>query len=242
MVALRGFGSTSLLLTEPGLISTVLVDQRQDYMKPPTLRKFLRVIIGDGLVLAEGEEHKFLRKNTQPAFSPRHIKDLYPMMWGKAQVLTDALAKNIKQGKYETEKDGVTATVDMCYWGTRVSLDIIGQAGLGHEFNSLKNSDDQLSNDYEELMEPSVGKILWFFLNAKISYRVVQMFPWRLNRLMGERISSVRGISKQLVVNKRKAMEKKGEDHFDILSLLIKSNNFSQAQLTDQLLTFLIAG
>ena len=245
VLALRGFGRTALLLTKPVSLSTVLVSQRHNYIKPPIIRKFLRIILGDGLVLAEGEEHKFLRKNTQPAFTPSHIKDLYPMMWKKARVMTDSLREYIKHKPSGDELDACgipTGTVDMCYWGTRVSLDIIGQAGLGRDFNSLKNSDDQLSKDYETLAEPSMEKLLWFFLNSQLSYRVVQVFPWRVNTLMGQRISSVRRISSELVQEKRKAIDKKEEDHFDILSLLIKSNNFTEAQLTDQLLTFLVAG
>lgn len=245
VLALRGFGKTALLLTKPAPISTVLVNQRQYYIKPPIIRKFLRTILGDGLVLVEGEEHKFLRKNTQPAFTPRHIKNLYPMMWNKALVMADAIEEIIKhrpsEGRIEND-DIHTGTCDMCHWATRVSLDIIGQAGLGHDFNSLKNSDDQLSRDYETLAEPSLGKLLWFYLNSKLSYRMVQMIPWPLNRLMGERISSVRRISNELVLDKKNAIDRKEEDHFDIMSLLIKSNNFSEAQLTDQLLTFLVAG
>jgi cytochrome P450 len=245
VLALRGLGATSLLLTKPATISTVLLNQRLDYIKPPITRKFLRVIIGDGLILAEGEEHKFLRKNIQPAFTPRHIKNLYPMMWKKARMMTDAIAEDIKHRADgdEVKKDAIpTGTVDMCYWAPRVSLDIIGQAGLGHDFNSLKDSDDQLSKDYGTIMEPSMEKMLWFFLNSRLSYHVVQMLPWRLNTLMRQRISSVQRISNELVLDKRNAIEEKGEDHFDVLSLLIKSNNFSDSQLKDQLLTFLAAG
>jgi len=245
ILAFRGFGRTSLILTKPGPISTVLVNQRHDYIKPPIIREFLGNILGDGLVLAEHEQHKFLRKNTQPAFTPRHIKDLYPMMWNKAWVMTDVLEEDIKHKPNENRvwKDGIrTGTVDMCYWGTRVSLDIIGQAGLGRDFNALKDSDDQLAKDYEMLTELTMEKILWCFLNSKLSLGVVQMFPWPLNTLMRERVTSVRRICSELVQDKRNAIEKKGEEHFDILSLLIKSNNFSDTQLNEQVLTFLVAG
>lgn len=44
-----------------------------------------------------------------------------------------------------------------------------------------------------------------------------------------------------MVREKRETMQS-GEQHFDILSLLIKSNDFSDDELVDQLLTFLAAG
>ena len=41
-------------------------------------------------------------------------------------------------------------------------MDIIGIAGLGREFNALKNSDDPLIQNYEELLEPTVEKLTYF--------------------------------------------------------------------------------
>jgi len=40
----------------------------------------MRYIVGDGLLVVEEDEHKFLRSNTMPAFCFRYIKELYPMM------------------------------------------------------------------------------------------------------------------------------------------------------------------
>jgi cytochrome P450 len=52
-------------------------------------------VLGDGLIIVEGSQHKFLRKNTMPAFHFRHIRDLYPMMWAKSISLTSALQQGI---------------------------------------------------------------------------------------------------------------------------------------------------
>lgn len=246
IVALRSLGSTTLLVVDPAVVSIVLVSQRFNYTKPPTLRKFLAPLLGDGLVFLEGEEHRFWRKNTQPAFSARRIQDLYSMMWKKAQALTDVLEKSIE---HKPSKEIIAAenaihtnTVEMIHWATRVSLDMIGIAGLGHDFSSLHNSDDQLSKDYDTLTEPTMGKLLWFFLNSRISRKAGQMVLWNLSKFMDERVASVRGISIQLIESKKTAIKSNVGDHFDILSSLISSNNFSEEQLTDHLLTFLVVG
>lgn len=52
----------------------------------------------------------------------------------------------------------------------------------------------------------------------------------------------LRTICRGLVIEKREAIKTNADDHFDILSILIKSNDFSDDALVDQLLTFLAAG
>jgi cytochrome P450 len=54
--------------------------------------------------------------------------------------------------------------------------------------------------------------------------------------------ASLDNICRDLIRDKRQAIIQKGDDHFDILSLLIKSGDFDDEVLKDQLLTFLAAG
>ncbi|KAJ9227106.1 hypothetical protein DTO027B5_885 [Paecilomyces variotii] len=241
VVALRGLGKTQLLLTKPDPIAEVLTHHPYDFIKPPVIRKFLGLIlVENGLVLAEGERHKCIRKNTRPAFSSRALQDLYPMMWTKALTLTRLLRDEVQQQSTAVDSMG---TVDICPWATRVSLDIIGVAGLGREFNMLKNSEDQLFRAYEYLSEPTLEKIVYFFLCSRFSYELVQRLPfWRLNVAFREQIDSIRRIAEDLVREKREAIVGKGDDNVDILSLLIRSDSFSDAELVDQLLTYLVAG
>lgn len=43
-------------------LSEVLVTKAYDYQKPRTVQQQLRRIVGDGILLAEGEEHKVRRR------------------------------------------------------------------------------------------------------------------------------------------------------------------------------------
>jgi len=63
-----------LLLTSPKSLSDVLVQKSYDFEKPVRVRNFLRRILGNGLIITEGDEHKFQRKHIMPVFSFRHIK------------------------------------------------------------------------------------------------------------------------------------------------------------------------
>ena len=55
-------------------------------------------------------------------------------------------------------------------------------------------------------------------------------------------MQGLREVCAQNVHERREAIKNKGDDHFDVLSLLIKSDDFSDAELIDQLLTVLAAG
>lgn len=47
-----------LMITTPKALSEVLTQDCYNYVKPAMLRNGLRRVIGVGLILAEGEEHK----------------------------------------------------------------------------------------------------------------------------------------------------------------------------------------
>jgi cytochrome P450 len=245
LLMFRGFGhQPRLILTNPKALGEVLVQKPYDYKKPAPLRAFLRRILGNGLIIVEGEEHKFQRKHIMPVFSFRHIKELYPMMWKKGVALTQGVEAEIREQFQDDEKrpSGVT---DVNHWANRVTMDIIGVAGLGRDFNALKNSDDPLIQNYEELLEPTKEKLTYFATQIVLPQGLVNILPWKLNDRMRAITSNLKEICAQLVRDKRELLKSSGDDkekHIDILSVLLRSNNFSDPQLVDQLLTFLAAG
>jgi cytochrome P450 len=222
-----------ILITNPKALADVLVANPYDFQKPKKIRAFLRKVLGDGLIMVEGDQHRFQRKNLMPAFSFRHIKELYPMMWQKAKILTERLSAEMKEGNNVFEINS---------WAGKVTLDIIGVAGLGREFNTMYDSEDQIVKNYEELLEPTAQKLVYFLLHAFTSATFVQMLPWKLNKIFQDTTSSLKSICWDLVKSKRELIQSGIDENFDILSLLIKSNNFSDEELVDQLLTFLVAG
>jgi len=166
------------------------------------------------------------------------------MMWIKAQNLVDRLSLEIQDHPEridDVKGIPVSGTIEINNWASKVTLDIIGVAGLGREINALKNSDDQIVKDYEELLEPEPDKLFFFFMKAFVSAKFTEMLPWKMNEVFARVAGSLRNNCRQMVRDKREAM-KNGQQHFDILSLLIQSNDFSDDELVDQLLTFLAAG
>jgi len=89
------------------------------------------MILGDGLILVEGDEHKFQRKHLAPAFSFRHIKDLYPIFWQKAQDLVGRVTAEIHENLQLHDQDEKVnqGVVEVNHWANKVTMDIIGVAG-----------------------------------------------------------------------------------------------------------------
>ncbi|CAF3541908.1 unnamed protein product [Fusarium graminearum] len=223
-----------LCIMNPQLLADLLVHNCYDFAKPKRISGFLRHVLGDGLIIVEGEQHKFLRKNSTPAFHFRHIKELYPMMWTKSETLTKAIAQDITASR--------SPVVELNGWASKVTLDIIGIAGLGRKFDAVEKKIDPLADIYEQLLEPDREKLIFAMLSLAIGLPIIRMIPWKMNDLFNYLTGSLNDLCYPMIKEKKAAIIEKGDDHFDVLSLLIKSNNFSDEALKDQLLTFLAAG
>jgi cytochrome P450 len=221
------------LVTNPNLLSDVFIHRSYDFIKPPKIVAFLKPLLGEGLIVVEGDRHKFLRKSSSPAFTFRNIKNLYPMMWGKAVALTAAIRDEVSQ---------TGGAMELRNWTSKATLDIIGIAGLGRNFDTLHNAQDPLFKAYEQLLQPSRGKLAHALLSMVLGMRLVSRLPWSQTRKFNRLTKTLGDICRALIREKREGIEKRADDHFDVLSLLIKSGNFLDSELTDQLLTFLAAG
>ncbi|KAG0647257.1 Cytochrome P450 monooxygenase FUM15 [Hyphodiscus hymeniophilus] len=234
-----------LLLTSPASLSEVLVHKSYDYQKPGPVRQFLSLILGEGLVVVEDEEHKFQRKHVSPAFHFRHIKNLYPIFWSKAVEMSQCIAAEIQldpKPKSGEELKSAQGVVEINHWSNRATLDIIGIAALGKDFCALKNPHGELIQTYEEILEPTTEKGVFFALHILLGRRFISFLPWSLNDRLKVSTGKLRKYCLDLIREKKQAIKIQGEEDVDILSLLMKSNNFSDENLVDQLLTFLAAG
>lgn len=109
------FGADGLMITSPNLLKEILVDNTYDYVKSPPVRRVLHLILGNGVINVEGDEHRFQRKRLLPSFGLGPIKDLYPLFWEKSTELACKLS----------EQPGPTE-VTLSEWCSRATLDIIG--------------------------------------------------------------------------------------------------------------------
>lgn len=153
------FNSEILIPVSPKSLAEVLVQRPYEFIKPPGLVTGIGKILGVGVFLAEGEEHKKQRKDLMPAFAFRHIKELYPVFWSKSSELIKALISHNETSC--SGGDESSASIDVKDWASRATLDIIGVAGLGRDFDSIKDPDNELIRTYKKIFSPGRrGQIL----------------------------------------------------------------------------------
>lgn len=238
IILTRGFFHTDrLILTTPAALADVLVHKSYDFEKPQWARAFLKRFLGDGLLMTEGSEHKHHRKQIMPAFHFRHIKELYPVFWSKSIELCNAIKATLDHN--------TTQVLEIGHYSTQVTLDIIGLAGLGRDICSLRNSDDELIKNYEEILEPTTEKGVFFILHLIFPPWLIAILPWKLNERVRITTGNLKRICTEFVAERKSKMryeDQSSNESRDILSIMIRSNNFSDENLVDQLLTFLAAG
>lgn len=167
------FNSEILIPVSPKALAEVLVQRPYEFIKPPGLVTGLGKILGVGVFLAEGEEHKKQRKDLMPAFAFRHIKELYPIFWTKSSELIQALILHSENSYGENEK--TTASIDVKDWASRATLDIIGLAGLGRDFDAIRDPDNELICTYKRIFSPGRG--------GQIQAALFMIAPWLLRVL-----------------------------------------------------------
>ena len=128
--------------------------------------------------------------------------------------------------------------IEVSPWASKATLDIIGVAGLGREFNMLRRSADPLLDVYEELLEPATEKLLFSAASFALGIRFIKLLPWKMNNLFDYLSRRLNEICIPMMKQKKTMIEQSKDGNFDVLSLLIKSGNFTDSELKDQLLTF----
>ncbi|WPG99053.1 cytochrome p450 3a16 [Acrodontium crateriforme] len=233
--------SPTLLVTTTDGLHDVLLKTPYDFCKPDMQRTFLERITGRGLIAVEDNEHKLQRKIVTPAFSGRHIRDLTKIFWSKSQDVANAIAGELVKDQDEKFRTGI---VEVNQWASRATLDIIGLACVGRDFDAIYNSDNEFVKQYDKVLKAEQGNpILISFLTYLIPDYVLRWVPiFEPIRQASEGRYQLRPLSRKLIETKRRDMETESEKHVDILSVLISSGQLSDDELVDQVRTFLVAG
>lgn len=170
-----------------------------------------------------------------PAFSFRHIKELYPIFWAKSQEMVACIEAQLK-------KNAPDNSVEIGEWISRATLDIIGLAGMGQDFNSLKDPDTKLNRVYRNVFQPSRTARILGLLQFFIPNSVLRALPLKRNDDVLTASQVARETSRQLIQAKKEKMEKKETLSPDIISVALESGGFTDEKLVDNMMTFLAAG
>ncbi|KAI1211052.1 cytochrome P450 [Annulohypoxylon truncatum] len=242
------FNQERLLISGSKALAEVLVTRNYEFQKPTTIRFGLSRLLGVGILLAEGEEHKFQRKNLLPAFAFRHVKELYSTFWLKGREVVQVMTKSIiadaqsEASIQDPEKAKKTSIIEVGEWASRVTLDIIGLAGFGQDFGSIQDPKAELSETYRSVFKPSRQAQRLAFLSLIFPNWLLARLPIKRNNDINAAAETIRNVCRRLIQEKKEKLARKELKDRDILSVALESGGFSDENLVDQLMTFLAAG
>ncbi|KIK69258.1 hypothetical protein GYMLUDRAFT_1002408 [Collybiopsis luxurians FD-317 M1] len=248
----KGFLSTpSLYTTDLNALRHILHNDI-DYQKPSLTRYRLSQLLGNGVLVTEGEQHKFQRRVMNAAFGPTQIRLLIDTFYNEALSLRDFWASRISHS-LSASSPVASGNVEAFDGLTRATLDIIGLAGFGYKFNSLQSdsSQSELHVAFSTIINSGGLWQPWKILQAQIpALRVLPSFDTPAFLKAKETMARIG--SDLLHEAQTLQVESGGKtDAKDLLSLLVRSNmnsdlpenrRMSDEDVLAQVPTFLVAG
>jgi cytochrome P450 len=200
------------VVSEPGLVRQLLTGKPSEFQKGRALQRS-RLLLGNGLLTAEGEEHMAHRRMMQPAFRKECIQDYGIVMVEESDALVRSWAKR-----------GV-GEVDIHREMMELTFTIISRTMLGI---SLEQERHEISQALEQALESFQLTLLPFF-------DLLRRLPFPAVRRFEEAKDKLHAIVDRLVQD----AEAKPPEERGILSFL---DGVSDQLKSDQLLTILLAG
>ncbi|KAI0021138.1 cytochrome P450 78A3 [Xylariomycetidae sp. FL0641] len=236
------FGAERLSIADDEALKHMTVRNPYNYPKPVRAKLWMVRILGEGVLLAEGQEHVHQRKALAPGFSIQSIRNLAPVFWEKSLLLT-------KCWRQEMTADNVsTMSFEVLEWLNRTTLDIIGSAGFGFDINSLEHPETPIREAYRLVFAFDIFSRMLHGIQAFIP--ASKYIPAKMNRDMETSRGIIVDKATEIITEKQEQAENNTGGK-DILALIAKDNKKMKAAgerglsfetMRDQVMTFLGAG
>ncbi|PCH34322.1 cytochrome P450 [Wolfiporia cocos MD-104 SS10] len=256
-IKFKGWFSRDTLFTMDTKALNHILTHSSEYPKPEAARFGLSQLLGKGVLVVEGEQHRQQRRIMNPAFGPAQIRELTGIFLDKALQLRDVW-------KNEVLAHGDPAQIDVVEGMSKMTLDVIGLAGFNYSFDSLNvhGKPNELNAVFRTIFgtasnTPSIFALLKYLIPP------FRLIPTARSRKVAKARGDMRRIGMQLIAEKKadvmraSAHGTKTENEFDglqnrdLLTLLIKANmatdlpedhRLSDEDVLAQVPTFLVAG
>lgn len=219
IVKLNANGINLYQINNPDLIQEVVVHKAKSFHKSPIYKRLLSIYLGNGLLISDGEFWKRQRKLAQPAF---HVKRINAY----AETMT-----NYSQHMLDEWQDGQQRNINEEMM--RLTLWIVGKTLFDAD---LSTSSGEVAEALEFLLA-DIPK------TAKQIIRLPNWVPTPTRSRRKQVIETLAGIMNPIIEDRRRT----GEDHGDLLSMLLLARDddgkgMTDQQLRDEAITLVLAG
>jgi cytochrome P450 len=222
-VRFRVAGQQLYLVSHPEAIHDVLVVDSNKFVKGQGQR-FLKRLLGEGLLTSEGEFHLRQRRLVSPAFHRQRLVTYSGVMVDYSAKLSDEWARLAQR----------PAEVDMASEMMRLTLQVVGKtlfdANVGDEANEVSEAVTTAMELFRRSTNP-IGPLL-------------ERLPLPSNRRFAEARQRLDGIVLGMIQQRRAS----GEDRGDLLSMLLLAQDdagraaMTDTQVRDEAMTLFLAG
>ncbi|RDW80276.1 hypothetical protein BP6252_04914 [Coleophoma cylindrospora] len=238
------FGQEKLVPISAEASRLVLTDPT--FELPGWFREGAKTLLGDGLVLAEGDAHKYLRKRVAPAFTPAQIRHFIPDFWNKCTIMNQMITDIIKSDK-DDSKD--TTTINMLDWTNRVTFDMIGKTAFGAEFEGLPNPDKGFYDVFNRNYPPDgfthpLDAICMNVLPIFVPHGILNYLPLPRYQAQLRDREVIRSRCIELIrnIDVSKIDKSEGVNQQDLLTVMVSGGEIEEDVMIENMMTFIAAG
>ncbi|WRT69267.1 uncharacterized protein IL334_006251 [Kwoniella shivajii] len=259
-------GGFSRFFTADPVALSFILSHSDIFPKPPQTRKGMADMLGNGVLVAEGHDHKRQRKVLNPSFSPSAIRGMIPIFYDKSFELKDKFISLIEGDSINEECSPTppkemdiikgSRKIDIMNWLGKTTLDVIGLAGFSYDFNALQDPKNELAEAYRKMFSAGMDITIGAIIQAILPF--TQIIPTKRMRMVKESSAKTKEIGQRLIDEKKKVilsasqgLDKKEHTGNDLLSILLKANmasdlkpdqRLSDEEVLAQITTFMLAG
>lgn len=212
------------MVMDPTALRRILLEKVEDYPKSVVTKNLLRPAIGESLFIAEGQHWRWQRRAAAPAFSPRNIANLAPVMTAAAEAAADRIA------------NAGPRAVNVYDEMVRTTFEVITDTTLSGEQLFDRTAMHRAIDNYIDV----AGRVSLFDLMGLPGW---VPRPGRI--LSGDAVKQMKAVADKAITERRTA---KSHDLPDLLDLLMAGEDpetkrkMRTAEIRDNLLTFIVAG
>lgn len=216
------FGITRLSVIDEQALKQIMIRNPYIWRKPHFTKDWLAAVLGEGILLAEGDTHVQQRKALAPAFSSSAIKELSPVFWRKALLLSKLWRAKI--GNVQT------VSFEILDWLNRTTLDIIGEAGFGTEFDSLNHPETPMNQAYRRYFKFDNWDRLYHAIESQ--FGLGKYLPMKTKHEIAAARRTFVSIASKIIHDKQsKKLSKTISRERDIIALIVRDNSTASGQL-----------
>jgi cytochrome P450 len=209
----------TFMLTNPDDIEQVLVAGEKQFAKPVFGDDAVEELLGNGLLLSEGEFWRQQRKRAQPAFDPRRVASL-------ADTMVEHTERHVADWQ---AGDVVDVREEMAQLTVKIIVDAMFDARI----------DDETTARVQAALEPLGAR---FEPDAR-RFLTPSWVPTRENRAFHDAVGTLEDVLDDIVAERRAAgVDPDDQDLLAIMLRATEANEIDDRVLRDELMTMLLAG